>query len=160
MAQMKALKPYYNVIVKNVKTCRQFFEPLYHIINGKKRANVDSSSSCSKKQKIEVILLEDTEFKYTMDVDSPTSITSELPIESTTIPVKSTIPIKPTIPVKPNTPSIPTTVPDSVSLDDLIDPMLKMISNHNFINPSDAITETTAMDPAIPKPTHVNIRAP
>ncbi|KAG1838086.1 hypothetical protein DFJ58DRAFT_734009 [Suillus subalutaceus] len=115
----------------------------YHITNGKKRANADSSSSRSKKQKIEAILPEDAEFEYTMDVDSPTS--------------SSTIPVESTIPIEPNTPSIPTTVPDSVSLDGLIDPMLKMISNHNSIDLSNAVTETTATDPAIPKPTHVNM---
>ncbi|KAG2113343.1 hypothetical protein BD769DRAFT_1391663 [Suillus cothurnatus] len=129
----------------------------YHITNGK-----------NKKQKIKEIPPEDTELEYTMDVDSPTSITSELLIESTilvkpiTIPIESsTLPIESTIPVKPNvtpiTPSIPTTVPDSVCLNDLIDPVLKMISNHNSINPSDTVTETAATDPAIPKPAHVNI---
>jgi hypothetical protein len=139
----------------------------YHITNGKKQANADSSS-LQQEQKIEENPPEDTELEYTMDVDSPTSITSELPIKSTilvkpvTIPIKSsTLSIKFTIPVKPNvtpiTPNIPTTVPDSVSLNNLIDPVLKMISNHNSIDPSDTVTETAATDPAIPKPAHVNI---
>ncbi|KAG1863237.1 hypothetical protein DFJ58DRAFT_725139 [Suillus subalutaceus] len=155
----------------------------YHITNGKKHTNTDSSSSHSKKQKVKEIPLEDEELEY---VDSPTSTTSELPIVSTmpvkpdvtsvvfntpTIPILATseLPIESTwaMPVEPNvisvifdTPTIPITATNPTSLDNLIDPVLKVISNHSssdLLAVSDAVAKTTAVaDPAIANPTHIN----
>lgn len=124
----------------------------YHITNGKKRTNTDSSSSRSKKQKVEEIPLEDEELEY---VDSPTSVTSELPVEST-MPVEPDV-----IPVIFDTPTIPITAMNPVSLDDLIDPVLKAISNHSsgdLLAASDTVAAktTAAADPAIVNPTHIN----
>lgn len=153
----------------------------YHITNGKKRTNTDSSSSRSKKQKVEEIPLEDEELEY---VDSPTSATSELPIVSTmpvepdvtpvvfntpTIPILATseLPVESTIPIEPNvipvifdTPTIPMTATNPVSLDNLIDPVLKAISNHSsgdLLAASDTVAKTTAAaNPATANPTHIN----
>ncbi|KAG1732807.1 hypothetical protein EDB19DRAFT_1831167 [Suillus lakei] len=88
----------------------------YHITNGTKRANVDLSSSCSKKQKVKEIPPEDEELKYTMDVDSPTSTTSELPVEST-MPV-NTVLVKPDVtPTIFDTPTIPITATSELPIE-------------------------------------------
>ncbi|KAG1845712.1 hypothetical protein DFJ58DRAFT_843694 [Suillus subalutaceus] len=64
------------------------------------------------------------------------------------------MPVEPNvIPIIFDTPTIPITAMNPVSLDHLIDPALKAISNHSS---SDLLATTAVADPAIVNPTHIN----